>query len=390
MTTTTDRAAPPSIQPSAASDPPGTGPVAAGRTDGGPLERGADRLSGPRIVTLSILFALPLVALWVFWQAQVAFFLLFAGMLFAALIDAATRGLDRVVDWDRWIKLSVVVGLMVAAFAALVWFGGSYLVTQFDELLGTVEKQADEVSELVGLVRGNDVAEAETAMGVLRQGAQLLPGSGSGAGTALSFVQGVFGGLANAAIIFFVGVFLAVEPNLYRRGAVHLFPRSVQEPVGEAMDACGQTMRNWLVGKLASMAMIFVFTWIGLLLVGFPFAFAIGLLAGALAFIPNIGPILTYIPLVLVGLSAGSTTVLLYGVGVYLVAQTIESYIFTPLIQKHMVELPPALIFFAQILGGILFGLWGVALATPIAAVLKTLIEQLYTPGEADTEEPVG
>ena len=137
-------------------------------------------------------------------------------------------------------------------------------------------------------------------------------------------------------------------------------------------------MRNWLVGKLASMAMIFLFTWLGLWMVGFPFAFALGVLAGALAFIPNVGPILTYIPIALVGLSAGSSTTLIYGLAVYLVAQAIESYLFTPLIQKRMVSLPPALIFFVQILGGILFGLWGVALATPVTAVLKTLLEKLY------------
>ena len=344
----------------------------------GPFERDAHELSPTRILTIVALGVLPLVALWVFWNAQTAFFLLFSGVLFAALIDACIRGLDRFLGLDRIWLFAIVVGTIVLAFVALIWFGGSYVVGQVDELIVLVSKQADEVSELVGMVRGEDVAERDSALGVLRQAGTLLPGGGSGAETALNTVQTIFSYLANAVIIFFIGAFLAVEPGLYKRGFARLFPPDARDEVDDALVETGQTLRNWLVGKLASMTMIFVFTWLGLMLVGFPFSFALGLVAGALAFIPNIGPILTYIPIALVGLSAGSTTTLLYGLLIYAAAQAIESYLFTPLIQKRMVSLPPALIFFAQILGGILFGLWGVALATPIAAVLKTLIEKLY------------
>ena len=347
-------------------------------THTGPLERSAERLSATRIISLTFFVLLPVVILFVLWEAQVAFFLLFSGMLFAAMIDAGARGLDRFLPWGRGVLISIVVGAIVLAVAALAWFGGSYLVTEIDGLLKLLSQQADEVSELLGLVRGTNVEEADTAMGVLRQLGQLLPGQESGAAAALSAVQTAFGYLANAVIIFFIGVFLAIEPNLYRHGFVRLFPPNARANVSDAMHESGETLRWWLVGKLMSMGMIFAFTWLGLWLIGYPFAFALGLLAGALAFIPNIGPILTYIPLVLVGLSAGSTQTLIYGLGIYLVAQAIESYIFTPLVQKRMVSLPPALIFFVQILGGILFGLWGVALATPLTAVIKTLVEKLY------------
>ena len=344
----------------------------------GPFERQARELSPTRILTIATLVLLPFLALWIFWNGQTAFFLLFSGVLFAALIDACIRGLDRVLHLDRMWGYAIVVGLIVLAVAGLVWFGGSYIYGQVDELVRLIAKQADEVSELVGMVRGENVAESDTAMGVLRQASTLLPGGGGGAVTALNTVQTVFSYLANAVIIFFIGAFLALEPGLYKRGFARLFPPQSRDEVDDALVETGQTLRRWLIGKLASMTMIFLFTWIGLWIVGFPFSFALGMVAGALAFIPNIGPILTYIPIVLVGLSAGSTTTLIYGLVVYAAAQAIESYLFTPLIQKRMVSLPPALIFFAQILGGILFGLWGVALATPIAAVLKTLVEKLY------------
>ena len=347
-----------------------------GRT--GPLEREATRLSASRIISLVFLALVPLIIVFVVWEGQTAFFLLFSGMLFAAMIDAAARGLDGVLPWGRTVMVSIVVTVIVLVVLGLVAFGGAYAVQQIDGLLMLLHEQADEVSELLGLVKGGEVEEASSTVGILRQIGQLLPGGGDGASAALSAVQSAFGYLANAVIIFFIGVFLAVEPGLYRRGFERLFPPSARDNVSSALVETGQTMRWWLVGKLMSMAMIFVFTWVGLMLVGFPFAFALGLLAGALAFIPNIGPILTYVPIALVGLSAGSTSTLIYGLAVYALAQGVESYLFTPLIQKRMVSLPPALIFFVQILGGLLFGLWGVALATPLTAVIKTLIEKLY------------
>lgn len=346
----------------------------------GPLERPAGEVSAGRVITIAALALLPALALWLLWNGQTAFFLLFSGILLAALIDACVRGLERTGLERSW-RFGIVVGVILLVLGGLFWFGGSYLLSHIGELFDLVEEQADELAALIETLRGRDVEERETALGVLRQVFSLLPGGGSGGsgvGMAASTAQTIAAYLANAVIIFFIGVFLAAEPGLYKRGMVRLFPPAARDEIDGALEETGQTLRNWLVGKLASMTMIFVFTWVGLMLVGYPFSFALGLLAGALAFIPNIGPILTYIPIALVGLSAGSTTTLIYGLVVYAIAQGVESYLFTPLIQKRMVELPPALIFFAQIIGGILFGLWGVALATPIAAVLKTLIEKLY------------
>ena len=352
-------------------------PSVSTRHSGGPLERRARDLSATRVLTLGALAILPFLAAWVLWNAQTAFFLLFAGILFAAIIDACVRGLDKILPLKRAWLLAIVIGAILLAIAALVGFGGAYVWSQFDELQALVREQADEVAGLLSTMKDGEVEKGDSAMDVLRQALSLLPGSGEGSGGPATAVQTALSALTNAVIIFFIGCFLAVEPGLYRRGLARLFPPRVREPVDEALVQSGETLRNWLMGKLASMAMIFACTWLGLWMIGFPFAFALGLLAGLLAFIPNLGPILTYIPIALAGLSVGTST-LIYGLLVYAAAQTIESYIFTPLIQKRMVELPPALILFSQVFGGVLFGLWGIALATPIAAVVKTMLETLY------------
>ena len=267
--------------------------------------------------------------------------------------------------------------------AALAWSGGSYLVGQASELYTALDEQADRVGNMIDRVRpgGDTDGSAETPLEVLRELGRMWGGEDGGAA---GFAAATLGGLANAFIVFFIGVFLALDPDLYKRGLVRLFPQRHRGSVDEALHDAGDTLRRWLIGKLLSMAMIFVLTLIGFLIVGYPLAIPLALLAGLLAFVPNLGPILTYIPIALAGLSAGTTTLLL-GVAIYAVAQSVESYIFTPMVQKRMVSLPPALILFAQVLGGIVFGLWGVALATPLAAVLRLWIDRYYVRRELET-----
>lgn len=346
------------------------------RPDAGPLERSASRLDPGRIITLTLLVLAPLIAIWTFWHAQQAFFLLFAGILWAALLDACVRGLTGHAGMQRNHAVYLVIAATLAIVAALFWFAGSYIWSQANELYGALSEQLQDIGTFIENVTGESVAE-NRPMSVLRELSSFF-GSGNGeSGGAFSLAASTLGSLGNALIIYFVGVFLLVEPDLYKRGLVRLFPKRHREGVDHAMHEAGETLRSWLTGKLLSMSIIFAMTWIGLMLLGYPFAFALGLLAGLLAFVPNIGPILTYIPIALLGLSEGLTTVAL-GLAVYAVAQTVESFLVTPLIQKRMVSLPPALIFFAQVLGGILFGLWGVALATPLAAILRLWVEKHY------------
>jgi predicted PurR-regulated permease PerM len=126
-----------------------------------------------------------------------------------------------------------------------------------------------------------------------------------------------------------------------------------------------------------AMTVVGVLTWLGLWLIGVPLAVVLGLIAALLAFIPNIGPIIAAVPAVLLALSEGPTTALLV-VGVYVAVQSLESYVITPLIQQEQVSLPPALIISMQLLMGVLFGILGLALATPMAALGLTLIREAY------------
>jgi predicted PurR-regulated permease PerM len=128
----------------------------------------------------------------------------------------------------------------------------------------------------------------------------------------------------------------------------------------------------WLLGRIWASLFVGVLTVIGLLLLDMPLAFTLGLLV--LNFIPNIGPILSGVPAVLLALLK-SPTLAIYVIVLYVVIQSVESYLVTPLIQRRVVSLPPALTLTAQLL---LAGFLGLFLATPLTVVAMVLIEELY------------
>jgi predicted PurR-regulated permease PerM len=120
------------------------------------------------------------------------------------------------------------------------------------------------------------------------------------------------------------------------------------------------------------MVVIGVSTMIVLFIFGVPLALVVGLIVGLLGFIPYIGPIVGLLPVAMVAATVDATT-LLYVLLAYTGVQLVEGYVITPLIHERTVYLPPAFTVFFQILLGMVLGIKGIILATPLAAVLLVL-----------------
>jgi predicted PurR-regulated permease PerM len=125
------------------------------------------------------------------------------------------------------------------------------------------------------------------------------------------------------------------------------------------------------------MLFVGVATGFGLWLVGVPAAWAIGLVAGLAEFVPYLGIFVAGIPAVVLGFGQGTDTGL-WTLGVLLAVQQIQGNLVMPLLQNRMVDLPPAITIFGIIAAGILFGVAGVLLATPLTIVVLVLIRRLY------------
>ena len=211
--------------------------------------------------------------------------------------------------------------------------------------------------------------------------------SGAIAGHATSAVTSTFGAVGSFTIICVIGVFLAADPASYRAGIVALIAPSGRARAGAVLDQLGHTLRGWMVAQFLSMAVIGLMIMVGLWILGVRLAVVLGVIAALLTFIPNIGPILAAAPAVLLGV-AESPLRGLYVAALYVVVQIIEGNVATPLIQKRTISLPPAIILATQLLMAKLFGLLGLALATPLTAVAITLTQLLYVQGFLERQPP--
>ncbi len=197
----------------------------------------------------------------------------------------------------------------------------------------------------------------------------------------LSSVGGFFSTTAGMMTNFFVtillAIYLAAEPKTYVHGFSKLFPIEKRPRVLEVLHEIGNTLRWWLIGKIGSMIVIALLTWIGLSIIGVPLALTLGLIAGLLSFIPNFGPILSAVPAILLAFVDNPVTAL-YVIGLFIGVQLIESNVVTPWIERQTVELPPALTITAQLILAVLIGGLGLVLATPILAVIMVLVQAIY------------
>ena len=356
------------------------------------------------------------------WMAASTLLLVFAGILLGVFLDGLTRLLGKVLPAGRGLRLSLVSLVLAGLTLALIAFGGATIVQQGRDLGQTVAAQAGTVRDRLkdygidvpeiapgkigdnkgggdkggenkgGASGGGEAAPkgeesgsssqkpgglAGLASGAMKSPGSLLSDAGSVLGPAATVVIGLFSALGNALVIVFLGLSVAADPGAYRDGLVRFVPPAHRDRTTALLDGMGETLRHWLFGQLITMAVIFLCTWAGLAFLGIGGALILGLQAGLLAFIPTIGPLIAGAVIVLASLASG-TTALLGALGVYLAVQALESYGLTPFIQKRALDIPPATIFAGQLVLGVIFGLWGIALALPLMAVAKVMLAQLY------------
>ena len=321
------------------------------------------------------------VLLWLVAHLASTLLVLFAGLLFGVVLDGAAEAVHRRVGFlGRRVAVLLLVAVLLAAFGLL----GSWLGPRIgDQIAGLAERIPRFIGQAEAWIRSQPWGE--TVLRRIGDPGEISPSLEDMIGGVSGAFSTVAGALANLAVILVLAVYLAWEPPLYERGVVHLVPVASREQVAEVLKALGGGLRSWMVGRLASMAVVGVLTTVGLIVAGVPLPLALGLIAGLFSFVPFIGPILAAVPAVAVGLTEGAETAALV-VAVYLGVQFLESYLVTPLIQRSVVSLPPALLVGSQVVMGVLFGLIGIFMAAPLTVAAVILVQVLYVEGELGDE----
>jgi len=344
------------------------------REQAGPIEL-RDPVIREELKRASVWIGLVLLVVGIIFLAQ-PLLLIFAGIVVAAMLDGGTRLLGRVLPIGRGWRLAIVTLTGVGFIVWTIYFTGTELAGEATRLREAVTVQANRV-----LAWANEMGLVEGGIDFQQLSGQLM-GTLGRLGTAVS---SALGALTSMVMILVIGIFIAVEPRLYQRGVAWMLPLESRDRFYRTAERMGFTMRRLMAGRLLGMAVEGFGTWFLLWLGGVPMAALLGILTGLLAFLPNIGAIISGVLIVLAGFSVGVDAGL-WAIGVYVIVQVVDGYLIVPYVAKKTVDMAPALVLGAQLLFGALFGLMGLALADPIVAMLKTGLEEKSKEDEADAE----
>jgi len=302
--------------------------------------------------------------------------LIVGGAIFAVFLDGGVRLVGRFLPVGRGLRLLFVLLLGFGFIGWVLWFAGTTIGAQFEALRLVVTAQFHRLLEFaasIGLVAPGRVPSIGTE----------LMGS---VGRLTSAVGSVIGAVASVIAMIVIGIFLASEPKLYDRGIAWMLPVRHRAGFYRIAEHAGFTLRRLLFGRLMAMVFEGLFTWFLLTIGGIPMAGLLGLVTGVLAFIPNIGAIVSGVLMIAVGFSSSQAQGV-WCIVVYFLVHNIDAYVVVPFVARRTVDLAPAVLLAMQLLMGALFGILGVLFADPILATLKVVLIDLSRKHAAEEGE---
>ena len=335
------------------------------------------------------------------WYFAATLFLIFAGVLLGVALNAMTNMLGRVVRLPHTLRLTLVCLALAALLSGVVYLGGATIAQQATALSGTIKSQLVSVKAFLerngidtsyfDLGNPNAASAASSASETpsttpphtLPSAGALASSGGAIVSQTFKLLLGTVSAVGNFFIVLFLGLAFAAQPSVYRKGLLYMAPARHRARVTVIVDRIGETLERWLIAQMITMFAVFVVTWTGLAIIGIQSSFILGIQAGLLTFIPTVGALLGGLIVVLASLASGwvaaaSAFVLFLGI------HALESYILTPMIQRQALEIPPATLFAFQILLGVVFGIWGLALALPLMALAKVMIDHFKAGEQPD------
>jgi predicted PurR-regulated permease PerM len=233
------------------------------------------------------------------------------------------------------------------------------LAARFPKLLGgAADPQAEIVNAVVAQVEGFAAKAVPTALNLGHQ-------------------------VVNVVSILVMGIYMALYPGLYREWLIALFPPVHRDIVRDVMQDIGNTLRAWIAAQLLAMTVLAALTALGLYILHVPYWLTFGIFVGAVVVVPFFGTLVgTLLPALFVlggngfgGVGPGGHFLLVIMLGV--LVHIVEGNLVLPLITAKRVEIPPVLSMMAVLIVAKLFGVFGVIVAVPMAAVVMVLIRRV-------------
>jgi predicted PurR-regulated permease PerM len=315
-------------------------------------------------------------SLYILWQIRQVLLLIFAAVVLASTLNRVAKRIQRF-GMRRGFAVFLSVGIFFGGIVSFFWLIVPPFAQQFQELTYRVPQ---------GFARFNSwIQKLETL--VPNQLVYYIPDFNDLIAQAQPFLNQILGNsfafvsssleviLKFLLVLVLTGMFLA-DPQAYRRLFIRLFPSFYRTRIDGILDKCELSLEGWIKGAFIAMSVVGILSVIGLSLLGVKAALALGILAGFLNLIPNLGPTLSVIPAMAIALLDNPWKPLLVLL-LYFVIQQIDANLVTPTVMAHRVSLLPAVTLVSQLFFVTFFGFLGLFLALPLTVVAKIWLQEV-------------
>ena len=324
-----------------------------------------------RAIFSGLICVAAVVTLVILWNGRYILLLLFAGIVGALLLSRPTEWVQARLRIRRTLALVIVLTAISGVLIGLAVLRGPALLQQF----GTLQTDIPQAASAI-MTRMNGHAWGRWLSSQITDSARSADGLSFAASGLKSVMTVTTLTVAGLVVVLFSSLFLAAEPQFYLRGLRRLTPSRHRLLLDRSLENAKASLEAWLLAKLLSMVFIGLIVAVGLWILRVPLPGTLGVIAGILTFIPNLGPILSVVPAALLAFAIspgrGVLTLLLFGLVHFL-----EGNIVTPLAERKIVTLPPALTLTVQLLLASMTGALGIALAAPLTAALLGVLNPI-------------
>lgn len=316
------------------------------------------------------------ISLYILWQIKEALLLIFAAVILATTLNRLARRLQRLGIKRGFAKLLSITIFLVGVIG-FFWLIVPPFIDQFEELGKQIPKSVVRLNGWLLEYRAklpSQVIPSIPDINSLLNQAQ--PFINSGLESTFALVSGSLEVILKILLVLVLtGMFIA-DPLSYRKVFVRLFPSFYRKRIDGILDQCEVSLEGWITGASIAMFLVGLLSVVGLTVLQVRSALALGVLAGFLNLIPNLGPTLSVVPAMAIALLDSPWKPL--GVLIlYFFIQQAESNFITPIVMAQQVSLLPAVTLISQLFFVTFFGFLGLFLALPLTVVAKIWVQEI-------------
>jgi predicted PurR-regulated permease PerM len=343
----------------------------------------ADSPSSAFAKKVAIAVSIPLgmlITVLVIWYGRSVMLLVFAGVLVGIFLQWGKRGIMRYLHLPGLAALIILLLFLAVAIGAMMAFIVPVVIEQTVELVQAIPESIDKARNYLYRFGWERLLEPPADKGG-NTGGMLLGENREEMMESLKDIVGVFsttvGALFGAVVIAVIGIYISADRGLYIQGVLRLMPERHRHRTIQLMNSLAHVLRWWLLGQSLSMLILGSTVFGGLRMIGIPNAMVLAVFTAVMTFIPNLGPLIAFIPIALTAMTVGVSELAWVGI-FYIIIQTLEGFFITPMIHRKVITLPPVLILATQVLLFQLAGFLGVLLAVPLLACAMVTVKMLY------------